>query len=125
MDLAALRRLLASYPGAMEDQPFGPDVFVYKVCGRMFALVAPDSPARITLKLEPLHGQLLRAQNASVLPGYHMNKDHWNTVILNAGVVDDELADWVDESYALVVERLPRRDRERLPRSGQRSSSNA
>jgi predicted DNA-binding protein (MmcQ/YjbR family) len=124
MDLAALRHLLVSKPGATEDQPFGPDVLVYKVCGRMFALVAPDSPTRITLKLEPLHGQLLRAQNASVLPGYHMNKDHWNTVILDAGVVDDELADWVDESYALVVERLPRRDRERLPRSGQRSSSN-
>ena len=114
MDLAALRHLVVSKPGATEDQPFGPDVLVYKVCGRMFALVAPDFPTRITLKLEPLHGQLLRAQNASVLPGYHMNKDHWNTVILNAGVVDDELADWVDESYALVVERLPRRERERL-----------
>jgi predicted DNA-binding protein (MmcQ/YjbR family) len=114
MDLAALRRLLASHPGAMEDQPFGPDVLVYKVCGRMFALVAPDSPARITLKLEPLHGQLLRAQNASVLPGYHMNKDHWNTVVLDGGVVDDELSDWIGESYALVVKRLPRRERERL-----------
>jgi predicted DNA-binding protein (MmcQ/YjbR family) len=125
MDLEALRRLLASQPGAMEDQPFGPDVLVYKVCGRMFALVAPDSPARITLKLEPLHGQLLRAQNASVLPGYHMNKDHWNTVVLDGGVVDDELADWIGESYSLVVERLPRRERERLPRSGQRSSDNA
>jgi len=125
MDLAALRRLLASQPGAMEDQPFGPDVLVYKVGGRMFALVAPDSPARITLKLEPLHGQLLRAQNASVLPGYHMNKDHWNTVVLDGGVADDELADWIDESYSLVVERLSRRERERLPRGGQRSSENA
>jgi predicted DNA-binding protein (MmcQ/YjbR family) len=125
MDLAALRHLLVSKPGATEGQPFGPDVFVYKVGGRMFALFAPDSPARITLKLEPLHGQLLRAQNASVLPGYHMNKDHWNTVVLDGGVVDDELADWIDESYSLVVERLPRRERERLPRSGQRSPANA
>ena len=125
MDLAALRHLLVTKPGAMEDQPFGPDVLVYKVGGRMFALVAPDSPARITLKLEPLHGQLLRAQNASVLPGYHMNKDHWNTVVLDGGVVDDELADWIDESYSLVVERLSRRERERLPRGGQRSSENA
>jgi len=125
MDLEALRHLLVSKPGAMEDQPFGPDVLVYKVGGRMFALVAPDSPARITLKLEPLHGQLLRAQNASVLPGYHMNKDHWNTVVLDGGVVDDELADWIDESYSLVVERLSRRERERLPRGGQRSSESA
>ena len=124
MDLEALRRLLVSKPGVTEDQPFGPDVLVYKVGGRMFALVAPDSPARITLKLEPLHGQLLRAQNASVLPGYHMNKDHWNTVVLDGGVVDDELADWIDESYVLVVEQLPRRERERLPRGGQRSSDN-
>jgi predicted DNA-binding protein (MmcQ/YjbR family) len=114
MDLEALRRLLVSKPGAMEDQPFGPDVLVYKVGGRMFALVAPDRPLRITLKLEPLHGQLLRAQNASVLPGYHMSKDHWNTVVLDGGVVDDELADWIGESYSLVVERLPRRERERL-----------
>lgn len=114
MDLAALRHLLVSKPGASEGRPFGPDVLVYKVCGRMFALVAPDSPARITLKLEPLHGQLLRAQNASVLPGYHMNKDHWNTVVLDGGVVDDELADWIDESYTLVVERLSRKTRAAL-----------
>ena len=83
-----------------------------------FSLSVSAKPRQTsTLKLEPLHGQLLRAQNASVLPGYHMNKDHWNTVILDADVVDDELADWVDESYALVVERLPRREREclRLP----------
>jgi predicted DNA-binding protein (MmcQ/YjbR family) len=125
MDLAALRRLLVSKLGATEGQPFGPDVFVYKVCGRMFALVAPDSPARITLKLDPLHGQLLRAQNASVLPGYHMNKDHWNTVVLDAGVADDELVDWIDESYSLVVERLPRRERARLPRNGRGSENNA
>jgi predicted DNA-binding protein (MmcQ/YjbR family) len=54
-----------------------------------------------------------------------MNKDHWNTVVLDGGVVDDELADWIDESYSLVVERLSRRERERLPRGGQRSSENA
>jgi predicted DNA-binding protein (MmcQ/YjbR family) len=125
MDLEALRHLLVSQPGAMEDQPFGPDVLVYKVGGRMFALVAPDRPLRITLKLEPLHGQLLRAQNASVLPGYHMSKDHWNTVVLDGGVVDDELVEWIGESYVLVVEQLPRRERERLPRGGQRSSDNA
>jgi predicted DNA-binding protein (MmcQ/YjbR family) len=142
MDLEALRRLLVSKPGAVEDQPFGPDVLVYKVGGRMFAAtrcgeylgrtaerfslsVAAQPRQTITLKLDPLHGQLLRAQNASVLPGYHMNKDHWNTVVLDGGVVDDELADWIDESYSLVVERLPRRERERLPRGGQRSSENA
>jgi predicted DNA-binding protein (MmcQ/YjbR family) len=54
-----------------------------------------------------------------------MNKDHWNTVVLDGGVVDDELADWIGESYSLVVGRLPRRERERLPRSGRRSSDNA
>jgi predicted DNA-binding protein (MmcQ/YjbR family) len=114
MHPAALRHLLVSKPGATEDRPFSPDVLVYKVGGRMFALVSPDRPLRITLKLEPLHGQLLRAHNASVLPGYHMNKDHWNTVVLDEGVVDDELVDWIDESYSLVVEKLPRRERERL-----------
>jgi predicted DNA-binding protein (MmcQ/YjbR family) len=117
MNLAALRRLLASKPSATECQPFGPDVLVYKVGQRMFALVTPGYPIRLTLKLEPLHGQLLRAQNSSVTPGYHMNKEHWNTVVLNALVADDELLDWIDESYALVVARLPRRVRKSL--SGQ------
>jgi predicted DNA-binding protein (MmcQ/YjbR family) len=137
MTLDSLRRHLLSKPGAVEDHPFGSEPHVYKVGGRMFALVSaePGDSLReslgrtalrfslpvavqprqaITLKLDPLHGQLLRAQNPSVRPGYHMNKDHWNTVVLDRNVIDEELAEWIDESYDLVVERLPRKARAAL-----------
>ncbi len=118
MTLDSLRRLLLSKPGTVEDHPFGPEPHVYKVGGRMFALVSAAQPRQaITLKLDPLHGQLLRAQHPSVRPGYHMNKDHWNTVVLDRNVIDEELAEWIDESYDLVVERLPRRARAALGQS--------
>lgn len=109
-----LRKLLLSFAGATEEHPFGPDPHVYKVGGRMFALVSPERPLRSSLKLEPLQGHLLRAQNPSVLPGYHLNKDHWNTVTVGPGVPDEELADWIEESYWLVVANLPRKTRDAL-----------
>jgi predicted DNA-binding protein (MmcQ/YjbR family) len=114
MTLDSLRRHLLSKPGAVEDHPFGPEPHVYKVGGRMFALVGPGRPSEITLKLDPLHGQLLRAQHPSVRPGYHMNKDHWNTVVLDRNVIDEELAEWIDESYDLVVASLSRKARDAL-----------
>jgi predicted DNA-binding protein (MmcQ/YjbR family) len=107
--LDVLRKLLLSHPGAVEDHPFGPEPHVFKIGGRMFALVSLGRPLEITLKLEPWHGHLLRSQHPSVRAGYHMNKDHWNTVVLDQNVLDEELAEWIDESYALVVERLPRK----------------
>ncbi len=115
MDFDRLRAYLLSLPGAAEEHPFTPEIPVYKVMGKMFAYVSPsDSPARLTIKLDPLHGQLLRSTHAAVLPGYHMNKDHWNTVLLDGSVPDDELLSWIDESYELVVEGLPRRSKRAL-----------
>jgi len=132
MTPAALRQLLLSHPGAIEDHPFGSDPHVYKVGGRMFALVSDGAsrlteplsgsphPSRrtprqtITLKLEPWHGQLLRGQHPCVRPGYHMNKEHWNTITVDARVAADELADWIDESYTLVVAGLTRKARAAL-----------
>ncbi len=137
MTLDALRTYLLSRPAAVEDHPFGPEPHVFKVGGRIFALVSaePGDSLReslgrtaqrfslpvaaqprqaITLKLEPWHGQLLRAEHPSVRAGYHMNKEHWNTIVLDAQVADDELADWIEESYALVVGRLSRRTRRAL-----------
>jgi len=133
MKLATLRKLLLSHPGAVEDHPFGAEPHVYKVGGRMFALVSADPRLTITLKLEPLHGQLLRdagenrnavlltchgaaetGQHPSVRPGYHMNKEHWNTITIDRHVLDEELADWIDESYRLVIAGLPRVRRQAL-----------
>ena len=115
MDFDRLHAYLLSLPGAVEERPFTPEVPVYKVMGRMFAYVSPDeSPPRLTIKLDPLHGQLLRSTHDAVLPGYHMNKDHWNTVLLDGSVPDDEILTWIDESYDLVVGNLPVRLRKAI-----------
>jgi predicted DNA-binding protein (MmcQ/YjbR family) len=116
MKLAALRSYLLSKPGSVETYPFDEETPVFKVGGKMFALVAPEArPLRVTLKLDPAHGQLLRGMWEAVLPGYHMNKEHWNTVVLDGSVPDEELRAWIDESYALVVAGLPRVARAKLP----------
>jgi len=115
MDIKRLESYLLSLPGAVEEHPFTPDVPVYKVKGRMFAYVSPaESPPRLTLKLDPLQGQLLRSTYDAVRPGYHMNKDHWNTVFLDGSVPEEELLTWIDESYGLVVSALSARLRKEL-----------
>src|SRR5690349_16116053 len=81
MNLATLRDYLNAKPGAVEDFPFGTAPLVLKVGGKMFALVAQESdPLTISLKCDPAHAQFLRDTFAAVRPGYHLNKDHWNTV---------------------------------------------
>jgi len=115
MDVERLRQYLLSLPGALEDFPFMPEIPVYKVQGKMFAYLSPrETPPRLTIKLEPIRGQLLRATYDAVRPGYHMNKDHWNTVFLDGTVPNDELLGWIDDSYQLVVDGLPARLRKAL-----------
>jgi predicted DNA-binding protein (MmcQ/YjbR family) len=101
--------LCAAMPGAVEDYPFGDGVAVFKVGGRMFALVPLEgSPASVNLKCEPALALELRARHASVRPGYHQDKRHWNTVELDGSIDDDELREMIDHSYDLVVAKLPR-----------------
>jgi predicted DNA-binding protein (MmcQ/YjbR family) len=99
----------------VEDYPFGDGVAVFKVGGRMFALVSLEgSPGTVNLKCDPDLAVALRAQYSAVRPGYHQNKRHWNTVDLDGSVEDDELREMIDHSYELVVNRLPRAERARL-----------
>jgi predicted DNA-binding protein (MmcQ/YjbR family) len=106
--------LCAALPGAVEDYPFGEGVAVFKVGGRMFALVPLEgSPGSVNLKCDPDLALELRARYPAVRPGYHQNKRHWNTVDLD-GSLDGELREMVEDSYALVVSRLPRAQREGL-----------
>jgi len=115
MTVNRIRTHLLSLPGSVEEYPFTSEVPVYKVGGKMFAYLSPtESPPRLTIKLEPLDGQILRATYAAVRPGYHMNKDHWNTVFLDGSVSEEELLAWIDNSYDLVVEGLPPPIRRRL-----------
>ncbi|MGH3171420.1 MAG: MmcQ/YjbR family DNA-binding protein [Trebonia sp.] len=102
-------------PGAVEDYPFGDQVAVFKVSGRMFALVPLDSPSEnVSLKCDPDLALDLRARYAAITAGYHLNKRHWNTVALDGSVPDDELLDLIDHSYELVVARLPKAERQKL-----------
>ena len=102
-------------PGAVEDYPFGDDVAVFKVGGRVFALCAlTGQPGSISLKCDPALAEALRDRYAAVRPGYHLNKRHWNTIDLDGSVPGDELADLVDHSWELVVAKLPRRERDAL-----------
>ena len=99
-------------PGAVEDYPFGDDAAVFKVGGKMFALVMlAGEPGSVNLKCDPDWALELRAVHAAVGPGYHMNKRHWNTVELDGTVQEADLREMVDHSYELVVSRLPRAER--------------
>jgi predicted DNA-binding protein (MmcQ/YjbR family) len=102
-------------PAAVEDYPFGEGVAVFKVGGRMFALISlEDAPGSMTLKCDPEVALDLRARFASVRPGYHTNKRHWNTVDLDGSVDSDELGWMVTHSYDLVVAGLTRAARVEL-----------
>jgi predicted DNA-binding protein (MmcQ/YjbR family) len=109
MDLAQFRKYCLSKPRVTEGTPFGPDVVVFKVGGKMFALAALDEmPTTVNLKCDPDWALDLRDRYEQVRPGYHMNKKHWNTVEIEGSVPDTELRKMIDHSYDLVVESLPK-----------------
>jgi predicted DNA-binding protein (MmcQ/YjbR family) len=115
MDLETLRAYCLAKPGAGESYPFGPGALVMKVAGKLFAIIGEDDdPLTVSLKCEPELAVVLRDTHPAVAPGYHLDKRHWNTVTLDGTVPDDELGDWIDDSYDLVVARLPKRVRAEL-----------
>ncbi len=109
MDLPEAIDLCLSLPGAEETTPFGPDVLVYKVGGKVFALTDPgDFPPRMNLKCDPARAITLREEYESIIPGYHMNKRHWNTVRIDRSVPASLLRELIRHSYDLVVASLPK-----------------
>jgi len=113
--LDPLRAYLLAKPGVTEELPFGPDALVFKVLGKMFALVAwQASPLSISLKCDPNLALLLRDTYAAVTPGYHLNKRHWNSVLLDGEVPEDEVADMIDASYGLVVKGFTKAQKTQL-----------
>ena len=108
MDLPDVIARFLAKPGAEETTPFGPDVLVYKVGGKMFALTVPDEfPARINLKCDPECAVFLREAHDAIIPGYHMNKRHWNTLVLDGSLPSKLVGELIDHSYQLVRESLP------------------
>ena len=115
MDVESFREYCLAKPGTRESTPFGEDVLVFKVAGKMFALAALDEvPATANLKCDPDLALELRDQYEQVRPGYHMNKKHWNTVEIESGIPQAELRRMIDHSYELVVKSLPRAARAKL-----------
>jgi len=102
-------------PEAILDHPFGPDVAVFKVRGRMFATLGyKGGMARINLKCDPEEALMLRDVFDAVIPGYHMNKAHWNTVILDGSIPPGEIERMIDRSYGLVVKGLKKAEQTAL-----------
>ena len=119
MNEARARDWLLAKPAAHEDFPFGPEVRVYKVRSRMFATLgrlpfAGSLVLGMNLKCDPQQALGLRELFPAVVPGYHMNKRHWNSVILDGSIPEAELRWMIDHSYALVVKAMPRAVRSSL-----------
>jgi len=115
IEAAELRDLCVGFRGSVETFPFGPETSVFKVAGKMFALSAlAERPVRVSLKCEPPLAERLRAAHAAVIPGYHLNKRHWNTVIIDGSMREQLIRHMIEDSYDLVVSKLPLTQRRAL-----------
>lgn len=117
MDAEQIREYCLSKAAVTEEFPFDDETLVFKVMGRIFALVALEGDLWVNLKCEPARALELRERFPAVTPGYHMNKKHWNTVYVDGSMSRDELTGLIDHSYDMVVAGLSRKLREQLKRS--------
>jgi predicted DNA-binding protein (MmcQ/YjbR family) len=109
MDFDQIRDRCLALPGTEEEFPFGPETSVFKVAGKIFALSREaEDPVRVSLKCEPPLAEQLRAAHPAVIPGYHLNKRHWNTVIVDGSLPEQMVTEMIEDSYDLVVSKLPR-----------------
>ncbi len=115
MNSLGIEAFLSSRKGAEASHPFGPEALVFKVMGKMFALVSQqEEPPRVTIKCRPADAELLVDRYDSVVPGYYMNKRHWITISLGGDLPERMLTDLAADSYALVVGKLTRAQRREL-----------
>ncbi len=113
MNIEQLQEYCLSKTGAEETLPFGPDTLVYKVGGKVFLLTSLEAADfRFNVKCDPDLAAALREQYDCVLPGFHMNKKHWNTIKVDGSVPTKQLKEWIDHSYSLVVASLPKKLRD-------------
>lgn len=114
MDIETFRLYCLAKPGVSEHLPFDDRTLVFKVGGKMFALCDLEAFESVNLKCDPERAVELREQYDAVMPGYHMNKTHWNTVKVDGDVNGRMLQELIDHSYELIVLSLPKREREKL-----------
>ena len=105
MNIEILREYCISKKNVTESFPFDEDTLVFKTAGRIFALVNLEGELTINLKCNPARAIELRERYSSVIPGYHMNKKHWNTIYIDGSVPDKEIFSWIDHSYDLVLKK--------------------
>ncbi len=114
MNLESFRSYCLKKKGVTEEFPFGENNLVYKVMGKMFALTDLEEFSSVNLKVEPEKGVEMRERYPAVQPGYHMNKKHWVTVLMDGSIPDKLLTQWVDASYQLVVSGLTKSQKSAL-----------
>lgn len=115
MNIEELRRFCLSKKAVEECFPFDEETLVFKVMGKAFLLAGIDSkPVEFNIKCNPEKAIVLREKYPCVLPGYHMNKKHWNTVVCNQTVSDKLYKEWINDSYDLVVDGLTRKQKGEL-----------
>jgi predicted DNA-binding protein (MmcQ/YjbR family) len=115
MNSIEIKEYCLSKKGAYEDYPFGPEALVMKVESKIFAIISDkQGKISISLKCDPILAQNLRYQYKAVTPGYHLNKEHWNTVFLDGSIPDSEIFWMIDHSYEIVVNRLTREERSKI-----------
>ena len=115
MKLKPIRDYLLSLPDAAEDTPFGPDVLVFRVGGKMFALMGwQNQPITVNLKCDPEYAIELRERYGAIAPGYHMNKQHWNTLTLDSTLPNELVFELARDSYEMVRASLTKKKRAEL-----------
>jgi len=114
MDIEAIRSYCLTKKGVTEDFPFDESTLVFKVMGKIFLLTDLESELSINLKSDPEKAIEWREKFPDVLPGYHMNKKHWNTVRVNGSVSGQQIRDWIDHSYEQVVRKLTNKQKDQL-----------
>ena len=120
MNIESLRDYCLQKEGVTESFPFDESTLVFKVMNKMFALTDLDGPFTINLKCDPNQAIDLRERYTAVMPGYHMSKRHWNTVVIDGSIEDEKLFQWIDDSYDLVVISLSKKVRMELSQTGGR-----
>lgn len=114
MNVEEIREYCLNKPEVTESFPFDETTLVFKVNKKMFVLVSLDDQLSVNLKCDPEYAIELREKHSSVLPGYHMNKRLWNTIIIDGSLMDKEIYQWIDNSHQLVIQKMPEKDRLRL-----------
>ena len=117
MELQNLIDYCSQKPKAKQEFPFDDSTLVFKVGSKMFALISLESPHQINLKCDPFLAPELRKKYLAVIPGYHMNKKHWNTVKLDGSIPMELLQDWIDWSYNLIIKGMTKKEKEILNNS--------